>query len=115
MLQRPHVMFKEQTGEIKIINSLGEELTAEIIPNVTQPSSYGYNTSTEWTYLSDPIPFALWSGKGAPDFSNYPSTYDKLNDIDVLFGEDLASMLAIDLIYDNFKSYHENTGLYLTY
>ena len=115
MLQRPHVSFKENTGEIKILNSLGDELTATIIPDVKQPSSYGYNTSTEWTFLSDPIPFALWEGKGAPDFSNYPSTYDKLDDIDVLFGEDLATMLAIDLIYDEYLKHHDNTGVYLNY
>jgi hypothetical protein len=35
--------------------------------------------------------------------------------MDVLFGEDLATMLAIDLIYDEFMRVYDLTGKYMNY
>lgn len=56
-----------------------------------------------------------WTGAGAPNFANTVSdnsVYGNCEDIEILFGEDLGTMIACDMIFNFVKSYfHDNATI----
>lgn len=66
-------------------------------------------TVSDFDNLND-LDNCSWGNQGAIHFKNNPNSriYHECQDIQVLFGQDLATMLAIDAIYEFFKHTPQN-------
>lgn len=98
---RPSFKYNESNGLIELLNASGVVINEA---NINDISSEDKNI--EWTKVSDIK--VNWKGQGAPIFNKNVKNFTNLKDIEVLFGEDLATMLAIDLIYNEFKKIDES-------
>lgn len=122
MLSRPRVKYCTTDGQYHLVNKdekfiipqflynsdlyqSDKELFASL-ENVTQ-------TQRDYGVLCDNPNVPNWSGEGAPDLVK-PSTY-KLEDTDILFGEDFATMVAIEILYDYYKEQKLNYRIKPTY
>lgn len=105
---RPKVKIQTGSGgfEILLLNKnsdgdkgvkVGDTIKSDHL-DYAQPDTTVYNNIDT---LTDTPPFDKWDGLGVPQMIPVTDeSYDNCTDLDVLFGEDLATMLACDAIYN---------------
>jgi hypothetical protein len=110
MLSRPRVKYCTIDGQYHLVNKDDKFIIPDVLYN-SDPyqaskslfASLKNVTQTQRDYgvLCDNPNVPNWSGEGAPTLVK-PSSYT-LEDTDILFGEDFATMVAIEILYDYYK------------
>lgn len=111
MMVRPRFKWDESTQTYRLFDSSspsGNTLITKNNVSNSVPSVYD-----KCNKIIDTPPYNAWEikrsstfGTGIPymiDVTN--PLYDNCDDLDVLFGEDIATMLACNLIYDHYKTF----------
>lgn len=116
MYPRPKIKTQIQNGKTKfyVVNSQDKIiLTQKEIDAKTNKKNYvaiekSKSTISNINQLSD-VPAIGWGGEGAPDFSNVVSsdTYKNCPDIQILFGEDMATMISCNILYSYYSEFYK--------
>ena len=108
LLQRPKMKRESNNGRYYLVKeSDNEMITDDILHNVDYIKDAITNTDggTIFTKLSSGQKFNIWKGDSKPAFIPVTdSVYNNCDDLDVLFQEDLATMLCCDEIYKFVRS-----------
>lgn len=122
MLSRPIVKYCTYDGQYHLVNKDNKFIIPNILynsdPYKTFKSYFASlesvsQTNRDYGILCDNPNVPDWSGEGAPALSK-PSAY-KLEDNDILFGEDFATMIAVEILYDYYKDQKLNHRVKPTY
>lgn len=105
---RPKIKIQTGNGafEILLLNKNSDNDKGIKVGDVIKSDHLDYAKPDTTVYnnidtLTDNPPFDKWDGLGVPQMIYVnDESYDNCTDLDVLFGEDLATMLACDVIYN---------------
>lgn len=101
MISRHLSVMDSNDGVYYLVNENNEMISDELY-HETDYAKNSYETSAHksFTKLTSGRKTELWSGQGTPKFVDVTNEiFDNCDDIDVLFQEDLATMLCCDEIY----------------
>lgn len=95
------VMDSKNNGTYYLVNEKGSKITDFIFKHTDyNKDNFLMSSHDSFKKLTTGRKIDIWSGEGTPMFVNVSDAiFDKCDDLDVLFQEDLATMLCCDEIY----------------